>query len=255
MLETRRTWQQAMIDQAGAAVTSAEAELHRAGLDSARQRDLQRTDISSRQKYETSEADQRKAEAGLARSRAALVAERDQLAVLDAQRQQEEAKLAQAEAALRLAQNDLDDTVIRAPVDGVVGNKGVQVGQLVKAGTLLLAVVPLPQVYVIANFKETQLAGMRPGQKVSLAVDAFPGAKLHGFIESFAPASGAVFSLLPPENATGNFTKIVQRVPVRIALAPDEPLRSRLRPGLSAVVEVDTREPASFAVAGTGVTR
>jgi membrane fusion protein (multidrug efflux system) len=134
----------------------------------------------------------------------------------------------------------------------VVGNKGVQIGQLVKPGTLLLAVVPLPQVYVVANFKETQLAGMRPGQRVSLTIDAFPGVALRGFIESFAPASGALFSLLPPENATGNFTKIVQRVPVRIALASDETLRGRLRPGLSAIVEVDTRVPARIAAAQTG---
>jgi membrane fusion protein (multidrug efflux system) len=253
MLATRRVWQQAMIDQADAAVAGAEAEQRRAQLELARQRDLARADVASRQKFETADADLHKADAALARAKAALVAERDQLAMLDAQRRQEEARLHQAEAALRLTQNDLDDTVIRAPVDGVVGNKGVQVGQLVKAGTLLLAVVPLPQVYVIANFKETQLAGMRPGQPVSLTVDAFPGVALRGFIESFAPASGALFSLLPPENATGNFTKIVQRVPVRIALAPDEVLRSRLRPGLSAVVEVDTRAPASIAAAQTGL--
>jgi membrane fusion protein (multidrug efflux system) len=255
MLETRRTWQEAVIEQASAAVASAEAELDRAGLDFARQRDLLKTDIASRQKFETADADKRKAEAALARTRAALVAERDQLAVLDAQREQEKAKLDQAEASLRLAQNDVDDTVIRAPVDGVIGNKGVQVGQLVKPGTLLLALVPLPHVYIVANFKETQLAGMRPGQRVRLTIDAFPGASLHGFIESFAPASGALFSLLPPENATGNFTKIVQRVPVRIALLPDEPLRPQLRPGLSAVVHVDIREGVSVAVAGPGLTR
>jgi membrane fusion protein (multidrug efflux system) len=118
---------------------------------------------------------------------------------------------------------------------------------------LLLAVVPLPQVYVVANFKETQLAGMQPGQAVSLSIDAFPGVRVRGFIESFAPASGALFSLLPPENATGNFIKIVQRVPVRIALAPDETLRARLRPGLSAAVEIDTRVPAGVAAVQTGL--
>jgi membrane fusion protein (multidrug efflux system) len=252
MLATRRVWQQAMIDQADAAMAGAEAEQRRAQLELARQRDLARADVASRQKFETADADLHKADAALARAKAGLAAERDQLAMLDAQRKQEEARSHQAEAALRLAQNDLDDTIIRAPVDGVIGNKGVQVGQLVKAGTLLLAVVPLPQVYVVANFKETQLAGMHPGQQVSLTIDAIPGASLRGFIESFAPASGALFSLLPPENATGNFTKIVQRVPVRIALAPDEKLRSRLRPGLSAIVEVDTRVPASIAAAQIG---
>jgi membrane fusion protein (multidrug efflux system) len=255
MLETRRIWQQAVIDQAAAAVASAEAELRRAQLELVRQRDLAKADVASRQKFEAADADARKAEAGLARASAALAAERDQLGVLDAERRQDEARLRQAEASLQLAQNDLDDTVIRAPVDGVIGNKGVQVGQLVKAGTLLLAVVPLPRVYVVANFKETQLAGMRPGQPVSLTVDALPGRTLRGFIESLAPASGALFSLLPPENATGNFTKIVQRVPVRIALAPDEPLLAQLRPGLSAVVQIDTRAPATIAAAQAGTTR
>jgi membrane fusion protein, multidrug efflux system len=249
MLETRRIWQKAVIDQADAAVASAEAELHRAELDLARQRDLAKADIASRQKFETADADQRKAEAGISRTRAALAAERDQLAMLDAQREQERAKQQQAQAALRLAQIDLEDTVIRAPIDGVVGNRGVQVGQFIKPGTLLLALVPLPQVYVVANFKETQIGEMRPGQPVSLTVDALPGRRLRGFIESFAPASGALFSLLPPENATGNYTKIVQRVPVRIALAPDEALRGQLRPGLSAIVEVDTRAPPRLAAA------
>jgi membrane fusion protein, multidrug efflux system len=253
MLVTRRTWQQAMIDEAEASVAGAEAEQRRAQLELARQRDLARADVASRQKFETADADLRKAEAAVAHARAALAAERDQLAVLDAQSRQEAARLHQAQAAARLVQDDLDDTVIRAPVDGVVANKGVQIGQLVKAGTLLLAVVPLPQVYVVANFKETQLAGMQPGQAVSLTIDAFPGVRVRGFIESFAPASGALFSLLPPENATGNFIKIVQRVPVRIALAPDETLRQRLRPGLSAAVEIDTRVPAGVAAVQTGL--
>jgi membrane fusion protein (multidrug efflux system) len=253
MLATRRTWQQAMIDEAEASVAGAEAEQRRAQLELARQRDLARADVASRQKFETADADLRKAEAAVAHARAALAAERDQLAVLDAQSRQEAARLHQVQAAARLVQDDLDDTVIRAPVDGVVANKGVQIGQLVKAGTLLLAVVPLPQVYVVANFKETQLAGMQPGQAVSLSIDAFPGVRVRGFIESFAPASGALFSLLPPENATGNFIKIVQRVPVRIALAPDETLRARLRPGLSAAVEIDTRVPAGVAAVQTGL--
>jgi membrane fusion protein (multidrug efflux system) len=253
MLATRRTWQQAMIDEAEASVAGAEAEQRRAQLELARQRDLARADVASRQKLETADADLRKAEAAVAHARAALAAERDQLAVLDAQSRQEAARLHQAQAAARLVQDDLDDTVIRAPVDGVVANKGVQIGQLVKAGTLLLAVVPLPRVYVVANFKETELAGMQPGQAVSLTIDAFPGVRVRGFIESFAPASGALFSLLPPENATGNFIKIVQRMPVRIALAPDEALRARLRPGLSAAVEVDTRMPAGVAAVQAGL--
>ena len=196
---------------------------------------------TSRQRLETAEADARKADAALAKAKAALAAERQRLPVLGSQKQEAEAKRDQLRAALDLARIDLEDTVIRAPVDGVVGNRSAQVGQLVKPGTQLLAVVPLPNVYVVANFKETQVERMRPGQKVWIAVDAFPGSKLEGTVESFAPASGSEFSLLPPENATGNFTKIVQRLPVRIAVPAANPLAGLLRPGLSVVAEVDTR--------------
>ena len=135
-------------------------------------------------------------------------------------------------------------------MDGVVGNRSVQIGQLVKPGTQLLAVVPLPAIYVVANFKETQVQRMRPGQPVAISVDAFPGSAVTGTVESFAPASGSEFSLLPPENATGNFTKIVQRLPVRIAIPAANPLSGLLRPGLSVVAEVDTRD-APGTVLGT----
>ena len=161
--------------------------------------------------------------------------------MLNASRSETDARLRQAEAALQTARNDLNNTVIRAPVDGVVGNRGVQVGQYARPGVQLLSLVPLPDVYVVANFKETQLARMRPGQPVTVEVDAYPDKHLLGRVESFAPASGSQFSLLPPENATGNFTKIVQRVPVRIALPRDSVLSGLLRPGLSVVAEVDTR--------------
>ncbi|TMJ55008.1 MAG: HlyD family secretion protein [Alphaproteobacteria bacterium] len=170
-----------------------------------------------------------------------LAAEQNQLAVLRSQQREEEAKLQQANATLRLARHELEDTVIRAPVSGVAGNRAGQVGQYVKAGSQLLSLVPLSRVYVTANFKETQLTHMRPGQLAEVLVDAYPGLALEGRIESFAPASGAQFSLLPPDNATGNFTKIVQRVPVRIALPANNPLTGRLRPGLSVTVTIDTR--------------
>jgi len=240
-IDSRLTLQQSMIAQAQATVQSAEADLHRAQQDFDRYRNLLRDDYASRQRYETAEADARKGEAALAKARAALSAEQNQLGVLQAQRKEEEAKLQQSQASLDLARINLADTVIKAPVDGIVGNKGVQLGQYVKGGTQLLAVVPLPSVYVTANFKETQLTHMRPGQSVEIAVDAFPDHRIGGRVESFAPASGAMFSILPPENATGNFTKIVQRVPVRIAVPLDGPLTGLLRPGLSVVVSVDTR--------------
>jgi membrane fusion protein (multidrug efflux system) len=201
-------------------------------------------DVASRQKLETAEAAARKSDAAVAGTRAALAAARGQLAVLEAQRKQQEAKLGQAEAQRDLARNDLDNTVIRAPVDGVVGNKGVQLGQYVKTGTQLLAVVPLPEIYVVANFKETQLRRMMPGQRAEVTIDAFPDAPIEGRIESVSPGSGSQWSILPPDNATGNFTKIVQRVPVRIALPSGNSLASRLRPGLSVAVAVTTSETA-----------
>jgi membrane fusion protein, multidrug efflux system len=239
--DSRLKLQQAMIDQAAAVVKSAEADLSRAQQDYKRYSSLMTSDFASRQRFEQAEADARKMDAALAKSRAALAAEENQLAVLRAQQREELAKLQQARANLRLAQNDLDNTVIRAPISGVAGNRAGQVGQYVKPGTQLLSLVPLPRVYVTANFKETQLTRMRPGQLAEISVDAYPDHTLEGRIESFAPASGAQFSLLPPDNATGNFTKIVQRVPVRIALPVNSPLAGMLRPGLSVTVTVDTR--------------
>ena len=243
--------QQAMIEQAAASVQSTEADLNRARLDYRRYTALVTSDFASRQRFETADADSRKAEAALGKARAALVAEQSQLAVLGSQKREEEARLAQARAGLQLAKNDLDNTVIRAPVSGIVGNRAGRVGQYVKPGTQLLSLVPLPYVYVTANFKETQLTHMRPGQGAEISVDAYPDQPLTGRIESFAPASGAQFSLLPPDNATGNFTKIVQRVPVRIALPAEGPLARLLRPGLSVTVTVDTRaEPSGAAISG-----
>jgi len=249
--ETRHDHQVAMIGQAAAAVDSAQAEAERADLDQKRYVSLVASDVATKQRYETAQADAIKAQADLVRVKAALEAEKQQLAVLDAQKHEEQAKREQARAMLRLAQNDLDNTVIRAPVDGVVGNRAGQIGQYVKPGTQLLSLVPLPKVYVTANFKETQLTHMRPGQPVEISVDAYPDQVIQGTVESFAPASGAEFSLLPPDNATGNFTKIVQRVPVRIAVPTDGPLSALLRPGLSVVVNVDTRaEGAATAESG-----
>jgi membrane fusion protein, multidrug efflux system len=250
--DSRMDLQRSMIAQAVAEIASAEADQVRADRDYQRYTQLAATDFASRQRLETAEADARKAAAALAQKRAALAAAKDQLNVLRAQRDEEKAKRQQARANLKLAKNDLDSTVIRAPIAGVVGNRAGRVGQYVKPGTQLASLVPLPEVYVTANFKETQLTHMRPGQKVLVWVDAYPDQPLAGHIDSFAPASGAQFSLLPPDNATGNFTKIVQRVPVRIALPADDPLARRLRPGLSVTVTVDTRS-ADVTAADTGV--
>ena len=243
-IEHQIVQQQSMIAEAEATVASAEADRLRAQQDFVRYRELEQTAAASRQRLETAQADARKSEAALAKAKAALVAERNRLPVLESQRQEAMAKRGQLEATVELARIDLDDTVIRAPVDGVIGNRSVQIGQLVKPGTQLLVVVPLPEVHVVANFKETQLARMRAGQQVTITVDAFPGSRIAGEVESFAPASGSEFSLLPPENATGNFTKIVQRLPVRIAVPAGGALAGLLRPGLSVEVAVDTRGDA-----------
>jgi membrane fusion protein (multidrug efflux system) len=249
---SRLDLQKAMIAQAQAAVESAAADLTRTQQDYKRYAALMTTDFASRQRYEQAQADARKADAEAARTRAALAAAQSQEVVLRSQRREEEARLQQARANLQLARNDLDNTVIRAPVAGIAGNRAGQIGQYVKPGTELLSLVPLPRVYVTANFKETQLTRMRPGQRAEVAVDAYPDQPLVGTVESFAPASGAEFSLLPPDNATGNFTKIVQRVPIRIALPTKEPLSRLLRPGLSVTVTIDTREEGD-AVGADGI--
>ena len=173
--------------------------------------------------------------------RGELAAEHANVDVLHAQQAEAERVAGELRTAVAKAERDLSFTTVRAPLDGVVGNKAVQVGAYVKADTRLAALVPLQTVHVDANFKETQLDHLRPGQTVRLRVDAFPDREITGTVESIAAASGAVFSLLPPENATGNFTKIVQRVPVRIAVDPAVLDEGLLRPGLSVVASVDTR--------------
>jgi membrane fusion protein (multidrug efflux system) len=239
-IDSQITWQQTKIDQIVAQQRSASAELTRAKTVYDRYKKMILDKVIGTQELDEATASYLKAQAAVSETSAQLAAEQTQLGVYQASRKEAEAKQMEAVAALKLAQINLDRTVIKAPIDGVVGNRGVRVGQYVKAGTQLLSLVPT-DVHVVANFKETQLDRMRPGQEVAISVDAFPSQALIGTIESFAPASGAEFSLLPEENATGNFTKIVRRVPVRIALPANNPLHGLMRPGLSVVVDVDTR--------------
>ncbi|RII76028.1 HlyD family secretion protein [Pseudomonas monteilii] len=239
--------QQQAILQAEAAVQGAAAEHRRSGLDMQRYRGLVRDDAATVQRLESASAAASQAQAALQGARAALREQRAQLAMAKARSAQADATLKQKEAALahalarqRLAEQDEQDTVLRAPIDGVVGQRRVRAGQYVVAGQPLLAVVPLQQAYVVANYKETQLAHMRAGQPVEIRVDTFASQPLHGHVASFSPASGNVFALLPSDNATGNFTKIVQRFPVRILL--DKPLDGpQVLPGMSVVTTVDTR--------------
>ena len=232
----------AQIDQAAAQIDQARAEQVRANADANRARQLVGAGWTSRQTNDQAVADQRKAEAALHAAEAELAVRRQALPVQDAQIAQAEARQAQAAAALAAAENTLSYTVIRAPFDGIAGNRAAQLGQHVRPGQRLIAVAPQPDLlYIVANFKETQLARVRPGQPVEISVDAIPDRVFHARVDSFAPGTGSQFSLLPPENATGNFTKIVQRVPVKLVLEPGQDTE-RLRAGLSAIPEIDARE-------------
>jgi len=181
------------------------------------------------------------AQATLAADAAAAQAARTQIAALDAQLAQANAQLEAARASAAQAQLDLDNTVVKSALAGRVGDRSVRVGQFVQPGTRMMTVVPVQNTYLEANFKETQIGRMRVGQPVELHVDALPGHTLHGVVDSFSPGTGAQFALLPPENATGNFTKIVQRVPVRIRVDTGPETRAVLLPGMSVTVDVDTR--------------
>jgi membrane fusion protein (multidrug efflux system) len=198
------------------------------------------------QRSQQAQADIREKDATLQHDVAVVSAAQRQIGVFKAQVSQAAATLAQQQAMEHQAELNLSYTIITAPVDGTVGVRTLRVGQYVQAGTQLMAVVPLQAVYVVANYKETQLTDVRPGQAVTIDVDTFPGAKVTGHVDSVAPASGQEFALLPPDNATGNFTKIVQRIPVKIVVDADDPLANLLRPGMSVEPTIDTK-PASSA--------
>jgi membrane fusion protein (multidrug efflux system) len=232
----------ANVNAAGAAIRAADAENIRASADRKRFDDLVATGDVSRRQAEEMRAAAAGADADADKSRAAYAASRQQLAVVSATRGQLIAAVAKAKAALRLARQNLEHTVVRAPVDGVVGDRQAQLGEYVQPGTQLMTVVPMATVYIVANFKETQTSRMIAGQKARISIDALPGHDFSGEVESFAPGSGSEFSLLPFEPATGNFTRIVQRVPVRILIDPGQADMVRLRPGLSANVRVRLSE-------------
>jgi membrane fusion protein (multidrug efflux system) len=234
--------QQAVVVQAQAAVGSAEAAVTFAEEEMDRYGRLARTGAGTLQRAQQAEATLRQQRAALVQAQANLDAEQKKLDVLGTQREQAEAARQRAAAALGQAEVNLDYCAIVAPIDGVVGDRSARIGRFVPSGTRLLTLVPMQDVYVVANYKETQLAGMHEGQPVDISVDAYPGRTIHGRVDSLAPGSGAVFALLPPENATGNFTKIVQRVPVKIVIEGADPLKGRLRPGLSVEPTVDTRD-------------
>lgn len=240
-VDARATQEQAVISARAAAVAQARSQADLAEAELQRYGQLAEQGWVSQQRIQTQRAQTRTAQAAVAEAEAALAAESRSQTVLGSTRSQSVAAAQQAQAAVEQAQLALDRTVIRAPVRGVVGARGVRVGQYVRPGSQILSLVPLGEAYVVANFKETQVSRLRLGQTVHLHADAFSDLDLTGHIDSFAPATGSEFALIPIENATGNFTKIAQRVPVRIRL--DAEAAAALRPGLSVEARVDLKSP------------
>ena len=239
-LETDKRVQESRIQEQLADIATAEADLERAGKDLKRFVNLVREGAVSTQAHDTADAALKQARARHAKFLATQEEAERQLTALDARIGEARARIKSIEAALETARIALSHTRIHAPIAGAVGNRSVKVGQLVKPGTVLAYLIPDQGLYVETNFKETQIEQMRAGQPVEIEIDAFPDQGFQGRVDSFAPASGSEFSLLPPENATGNFTKIVRRVPVKISFAPGADT-SRLRPGLSAIARVKVR--------------
>jgi membrane fusion protein (multidrug efflux system) len=240
-IEQQKLLQGALIKQAEATIQASEADLTRYHLEAERQQSLLKNRLAGTpQLVEQAVDNEQRTAATLDLNRAQLDQQRQQLNVLESQRKQATATLKAQQAARDLAQINLGYTRIIAPVDGMVGQRQVQAGQYVNVGTQVISVVPLPNVWVIANYKETQMTRVRIGQPAQVTVDAFPGLVLHGHVDSWSPASGAQFSLLPPDNATGNFTKVVQRIPVKIVVDPDPAVDELLRPGMSVIATIDT---------------
>jgi membrane fusion protein, multidrug efflux system len=239
--------QQSAVEQAQANLASAEAAQKRADLDYDRQQALSNKGFASHATFEQSEAARDQGVAGAKSARAAFDTARDNVEVTKAQQAEAQAQLAELKTSLAKAERDLDFASVRAPVDGIFSNRLVNTGDFVAVGQRLANVVPLDDVYIDANFKETQLKRIRPGQSVTIKVDAYGARKFKGTVDSISPAAGSVFTLLPPDNATGNFTKIVQRLPVRIRVPKDVARQNLLRAGMSVYATVDTTEGAKDA--------
>jgi membrane fusion protein (multidrug efflux system) len=233
--------QSTLIARANAGVEASQAALQLANLNRARYQKMAGIGFGSQQQSQEADAQALVRSADLARDRAALGSARDQVQVLQAKLAQARALYERSQAVERRAALELGYTAVVAPIDGVVAARTVRLGQYVQAGTQLTALVPLREVYIMANFKETQLTHVHAGEPVLVRVDTFPHVALHACVDSLAPASGLEFSLLPPDNATGNFTKIVQRIPIKIRLDSSQQLIGQLRPGMSVEASVDTK--------------
>jgi membrane fusion protein (multidrug efflux system) len=249
-LDAQLAQQDGLITRARATVAASQAALDLAQINRTRAQKVAGIGFGSEQQSQEAEAQARERVADLDRDRAALATAQREVDVLRAKLVQARALTKRAQAVEQRAELDVGYTTITAPIDGVVGSRTLRRGQYVQAGTQLLAIVPLRDVYVVANFKETQLTHARSGQPVRLRVDTFPGVDLRGYVDDLAPATGLEFSLLPPDNATGNFTKIVQRIPVKIRLDPGQTVSGQIRPGMSVEVRIDTHSaPADRSVA------
>ncbi len=241
-LEQQKLLQAALIAQAQASIQASEADVTRYHLETVRQQSLLATRIAgTRQLVEQAVDNEQRAAATLQLNHAQLSQQLQQLNVLASQEKTAQATLTVQQAALDLARINLGYTRITAPVDGMVGQRQVQAGQYLNVGTQVISIVPLPHVWVIANYKETQMSRIRVGQPARVTIDTFQGVVLRGHVDGWSPASGAQFSLLPPDNATGNFTKVVQRISVKIVLDPNPGVDGLLRPGMSAIPTIDTR--------------
>jgi membrane fusion protein (multidrug efflux system) len=240
-LEATRVLQLSLIDEAQASLASADAQTVLARANQSRYRSLAASAAGSLQDSQTANANYAQASAGVQKAQAVLDAAQAQMAVIGTQQQQAEANLAAALADESTARLNLGYTEIRAPIDGVIGNRSAHIGAYATIGAQLVSIVPSSGLWVDANFKEDQLAAMHEGEPVTIVADVAPGTKIRGHVASLAPATGAIFSILPAENATGNFTKIVQRVPVRISLDGDAATLGLLRPGLSVTASVNTK--------------
>jgi membrane fusion protein (multidrug efflux system) len=240
-LANQKDVQLALIRQANATIQATAADLRRYSLEATRQRDLLQTRIAGTQQLvEQAEDNQNRTSAQLALNTAQLDQQKALLASLDVQEQQLTAQVRAAEAQVTLARNNLGYTRILSPADGMVGQRQVRPGQFVNVGTQVIAMIPLRNTWVIANFKETQMTHVRLGDPARVTVDAFPGLVLTGHVDSWSPGTGSTFALLPPDNATGNFTKVVQRMPVKIVLDANPSLGTLVRPGLSVEATIDT---------------
>jgi membrane fusion protein (multidrug efflux system) len=244
-IDNQKAIQRALVRQAQANIEATTADLLRYRLEAQRQRELLRDATGTPQRVEQADANEKRSAAQLELNNAQLEQQKAVLESLDVQQKQLEAQVRAAQAQLDLARNNLAYTRIVSPADGMAGQRQVRPGQFVNVGTQVISVVPLPNIWVIANYKETQMTNVRIGQRARVTVDAFPDLVLHGHVDSWSPGTGSTFALLPPDNATGNFTKVVQRMPVKIVLDPAPALGTLVRPGMSVIATIDTGDHAA----------